>query len=148
MRRNHFQPAGSLGLLLLRISLGTIFIAHGSQKLLGAFGGQGLGATIKAFEEGLGIPPALTLLVVITEFAGGIAVVCGFLTRLAALGIASVMAVAIYMVHGANGFFLNARCVPGQGHGIEFNVALMGMALALVFMGAGSWSIDRLIWKK
>jgi putative oxidoreductase len=142
------QSAESFGLLILRISLGTIFIAHGSQKVFGAFGGQGLTATFKAFEEGLGIPPALTLLAVIAEFGGGIGVLCGFLTRLSALGIASVMAVAIYKVHAVNGFFLNILCVPGKGHGIEYNVALIGMALALVLTGAGAWSVDRLIWRK
>jgi putative oxidoreductase len=142
------QSAESFGLLLLRISLGTIFIAHGSQKLFGAFGGYGLTATFKAFEEKLGIPPILTVLAIIAEFGGGIGVLCGFLTRLSALGIASVMAVAIYKVHAVNGFFLNIECVPGKGPGIEYNVALIGMALALVFTGAGAWAIDRLIWRK
>jgi putative oxidoreductase len=142
------RSAESFGLLILRISLGTIFIAHGSQKLFGAFGGHGLTATFKAFEENLGIPPVLTLLAVIAEFGGGIGVLCGFLTRLSALGIASDMAVAMYKVHGVNGFFLNLQCVQGKGHGIEYNVALIGMALALVFTGAGSWSVDRLIWRK
>jgi putative oxidoreductase len=72
----------------------------------------------------------------------------GFLTRLSALGIASVMAMAMYKVHAVNGFFLNMPCLPDKGHGIEFNLALMGMALALVFTGGGAWSVDRLIWRK
>lgn len=138
----------SLALLLLRVPLGVIFFAHGSQKLLGLFGGHGLTATLKNFEAHLGIPPVLTLLAIVAEFGGGLGVLCGFLTRLSAAGIATTMAVAIYKVHMANGFFLNVACAPGRGHGIEFNVALLGMALALVVAGGGQWAIDRFIWKR
>jgi putative oxidoreductase len=147
MKRIFSSPTESLALLLLRLSLGSIFIAHGSQKLLGAFGGHGLTATFKAFEENLGIPPVLTMLAIIAEFGGGIGVLCGVLTRLSAFGIASDMAVAIFKVHLANGFFLNLYCLPGKGHGIEYNIALMGMALALVLSGGGKWAIDRLLWR-
>jgi len=52
----------SIALLLIRVPLGLIFAAHGSQKLLGLFGGHGLTATLKNFEAHLGIPPVLTLL--------------------------------------------------------------------------------------
>jgi putative oxidoreductase len=139
---------GSLALLVLRVPLGAIFIAHGAQKLLGVFGGHGLTATLKSFEETLGITPVLTLLAIIAEFCGGIGVLCGFLTRLSAFGITCVMAVAIYTVTGKYGFFLNASCLPGKGSGFEYNLALMGMALSLVFGGGGSWSFDRLFWRK
>ena len=138
----------SLALLVLRIPLGAIFVAHGSQKLLGVFGGQGLTATFKGFEEQLGIPPLFTLLAIIAEFGGGIGILAGLLTRLSAAGIASVMAVAIWKVHLANGFFLNAGCIPGRGHGIEYNVALIGMALSLLFSGGGKWALDRMIWRR
>ncbi len=146
--KSHDSIADSLALLMVRIPLGIIFIAHGSQKLFGAFGGSGLTATFTAFEQKLDIPPVLTLLAVIAEFGGGVAVLCGFLTRISAFGIACVMAGAIYKVTGANGFFLNISCLPGKGHGIEYNLALMGMALSLVFGGAGKWSFDRLLWRK
>lgn len=138
----------SLALLLLRLPLGAIFLAHGSQKLLGLFGGHGLTATLKNFEVHLGIPPILTLLAIIAEFGGGIGILLGFLTRLSGVGIAATMAVAIYKVHMVNGFFLNAACTPGKGHGIEFNLALLGMALTLVVAGGGQWAIDRFIWKR
>jgi putative oxidoreductase len=138
----------SLAILLLRLPLGTIFLAHGSQKLLGLFGGHGLTATLRNFEAHLGIPPILTLLAILAEFGGGIGILCGFLTRLSAAGIAATMAVAIYKVHLVNGFFMNVSCAPGRGHGIEFNVALLGMALALVVSGGGQWAIDRFIFKR
>ena len=147
MKRIFSEPAESFALLLLRLSLGSIFIAHGSQKLLGAFGGQGLTATFKAFEENLGILPAFTMLAIIAELGGGIGVLCGVLTRLSAFGIAADMAVAMFKVHLVNGFFLNSYCLPGKGHGIEYCLALLGMALTLVFSGGGKWSIDRLLWR-
>ena len=71
----------------------------------------------------------------------------GFLTRLSAAGIAAVMLVAIYKVHWMNGFFLNLACVSGRGHGIEYNIALLGMALYLVIAGGGRWCLDRLVFK-
>lgn len=135
----------SLALLLIRLPLGVIFFAHGSQKLLGLFGGPGLTSTLRNFEVHMGIPPLLTLLAIIAEFGGGLGVLCGLFTRLSACGIAVTMAVAMYKVHWINGFFLNAS---GKGDGIEFTLALFGMALALVVTGGGQWSIDRFIWKK
>jgi putative oxidoreductase len=138
----------SLSLLLLRVPLGLIFMAHGSQKLFGLFGGPGVSATLKTFEEKMGIPPILTILAMIAEFGGGLGVMVGCLTRLSAFGIGSVMVVAIYKVHLVNGFFMNWYCLPGRGHGIEYNVALLGMALSLVFTGGGRWSVDRMLWRR
>jgi putative oxidoreductase len=105
-------------------------------------------ATLKAFEEKMGIPPILTILAMIAEFGGGLGVLLGCLTRLSALGIACVMAVAIYKVHLVNGFFLNLTCQPGRGNGIEYALALFGMALSLVFSGGGRWGVDRLLWRR
>src|SRR5512135_3396158 len=127
----------SLALLLIRVPLGLIFVAHGSQKLLGLFGGQGLTATLRNFESHMGIPPILTLLAIIAEFGGGIGVLSGCLTRLSAAGIAVTMAVTMYKVTWTRAFFFTIACVPGRGQGIEYNVALLGMALALVAAGGG-----------
>ncbi len=147
MAKIGFDYTATIAPLLIRIPLGAIFLAHGSQKLLGLFGGSGLTATFATFEQKLGIPPIFTLLAIIAEFAGGIGVLTGFLTRFSAAGIASVMAVAIYKVHWANGFFMNSHCIPGRGHGIEFTLALLGMALYLSVAGGGRWCVDRLIFK-
>ena len=138
----------SMAPLLLRLPLGVIFMAHGSQKLFGLFGGQGVSATLKTFEEQMGIPPILTILAMIAEFGGGLGVLLGCLTRLSAFGIASVMVVAIYKVHLVNGFFLNLGCLPGRGQGFEYNIALLGMAFSLVLSGGGRWGVDRMIWRK
>lgn len=147
MAKGSFDATDLLAPLMLRIPLGLIFMAHGSQKLLGLFGGQGLTATFKTFELKMGIPPIFALLAIIAEFGGGFGVLTGFLTRLSAAGISAVMLVAIYKVSWVNGFFLNTYCVPGHGHGIEFNIALLGMALYLVLAGGGRWCLDRLVFR-
>lgn len=147
MARGGIELSDAIAPLLIRIPLGLIFLAHGSQKLLGLFGGSWLTSTFRIFEEKLGIPPIFTLLAIIAEFGGGIGVLTGFLTRFSAAGIASVMAVAIYKIHWSHGFFMNTNCIAGRGHGIEFTLALLGMALYLTIAGGGRWCIDRLIFK-
>jgi putative oxidoreductase len=147
MAKGSFDATDLIAPLMLRIPLGLIFMAHGSQKLLGLFGGQGLTRTFNTFEEKMGIPPIFTLLAIIAEFGGGFGILTGFLTRLSAAGISAVMLVAIYKIHWAHGFFLNINCVAGHGHGIEYNVALLGMALYLMFAGGGRWCLDRLVFR-
>ena len=147
MAKGIFDATNLLAPLMIRIPLGLIFMAHGSQKLLGLFGGQGLTATFRSFEDKMGIPPIFTLLVIIAEFGGGFGILTGFLTRLSATGIAALMLVAIYKVHLVHGFFLNISCVAGRGHGIEYNIALLGMALYLLIAGGGRWCLDRLVFR-
>lgn len=147
MAKGSFDATGLFAPLMLRIPLGLIFMAHGSQKLLGLFGGHGLTWTFTTFETKMGIPPIFTLLAIIAEFGGGFGVLTGFLTRLSAAGISAVMLVAIYKIHWAYGFFLNINCVAGRGHGIEYNIALLGMALYLMIAGGGRWCLDRLIFR-
>jgi putative oxidoreductase len=140
-----FTTSASWSLLIVRLSLGVIFFAHGAQKLFGWFGGPGLKGTIGYFQSSLNVPPALTVLAALTECFGGVAVFAGVLTRLAALGLIVVMLIAIAKVHWPHGFFLNFSLQPGKGHGFEYNFALIGMALALLVGGGGALSIDRLI---
>jgi putative oxidoreductase len=121
----------------------VIFFAHGAQKVLGWWGGPGFNGTIAAFAK-QGMPAPLTVLVMIGELLGGLGVLVGCLTRLAALGPAIVMVGAIVTVHWQNGFFMNWFNQPGRGHGIECNLAYLAMALALVLTGAGPLSIDAL----
>ncbi|MBW4053992.1 MAG: DoxX family protein [Proteobacteria bacterium] len=147
MAKGSFDATDLFAPLMLRIPLGLIFMAHGSQKLFGLFGGQGLTGTFKTFEEKMGIPPIFTLLAIIAEFGGGFGILTGFMTRLSAAGISAVMLVAIYKIHWAHGFFLNLNCVPGRGQGIEYNAALLGMALYLMIAGGGRWCLDRLVFR-
>lgn len=121
------------GVFFLRITLGTIFFMHGSQKVLGWFGGHGL-AESAAMMGKMGIPAPLAYLSIFTEFLGGILLIVGALTRVVGIALIINMAVAIAVVHFKNGFFLNGA----NGPGYEYNVALIGMALALVLTGPGA----------
>lgn len=127
-------------LVILRAALGIIFFAHGSQKLLGWFGGYGFDATLQFFQQQLGIPPALAAISILVEFFGGILLLLGLLTRVAAFLIAIVMAVALISVHLSQGFF-----IAGGNVGFEYVFALLMMALYLAINGAGRLSIDMLI---
>ena len=130
--------------LVVRLILGVIFFAHGAQKVFGWFGGRGLAQTIAGFRQ-MNIPPAATVTAACIECFGGLAMILGFLARPAALGLIVVMLVAIKKVHVRHGLFLNWSLAQGKGHGYEFNLALIAMALSILIGGAGCVSIDRLI---
>ena len=131
------------GLAVLRITLAVIFVAHGAQKLFGIWGGYGLSGTAAYFEQ-LGLRPgySLALLVGVLEFGGGIMLILGALTLFVAFALAVNMGVAIWKVHAVNGFFLNWANTPGQGHGVEYNLMLIGALVALMLSGPGAFSID------
>jgi putative oxidoreductase len=126
---------------VLRVTLALVMFPHGAQKLLGWFGGLGFERTIAAMGSGLGLPPWVTVLIMITEFFGSIALLLGVLTRLAALGIAALMVGAIAMVHAQHGFFMNWFGAQ-QGEGFEYHLLALGSALALIIGGGGALSVD------
>jgi putative oxidoreductase len=97
--------SGMVG-LILRITLAVVFFPHGAQKVVGWFGGHGFKGTMKYFTDS-GIPTVFALLAMAAEFLGPVGLAVGLLTRIAALGIACVMLVAIVRVHWPNGFFMN-----------------------------------------
>lgn len=140
-----FNTIDSWGITILRIGLGIIFVAHGGQKIFGWFGGSGFETTIHDFHQNLGISIYWAILAMIAEFFGGLGIILGCLTRVAAFGICCVMVVAIAKVHLPHGFFLNWYCLEGLGHGFEYNIALLAMAFALLFSGPGNVSIDKWI---
>ena len=139
------QTNDTWALLPIRVALGAIFIGHGGQKLFGWFGGYGPKGTIGYFQQALGVPPALTVLAMLAELFGGLGVLLGFLTRPAAAGVIAVMLVAVAKVHWGHGFFLNWELKPERGHGMEMNLALIGIALTLLIAGGGALSVDRLL---
>jgi putative oxidoreductase len=128
-----------LGLLILRLTLGTVFLAHGAQKAFGAFGGPGFtGAT--GFIGSLGFRPARfwATLAVGGELAAGLLFWLGLLTPLAGLLVLATMAVAIAKVHGPKGFFV-------QDGGFEYNLVLIITALAVTVIGPGTFSLDHVL---
>jgi putative oxidoreductase len=130
--------------LVLRILLGIVFFPHGAQKLLGWFGGNGFSATMGFFTDKMGIPAILAFLAIMAESVGAIALIAGVLTRIAALGIATNMVVAIFMVHLPYGFFMN-WFGNKQGEGFEFHILAIAIAAALIIKGGGKWSVDNVI---
>lgn len=126
---------------LLRVALGVVVFPHGAQKLLGWYGGYGYDATMGWFAS-IGVPALLGILAIAADFAGGLALIAGIGTRIAAFGIAVNMAVATALVHFQYGFFMNWSGTQ-KGEGFEFHVLAFAMAVALVIGGAGRLSIDR-----
>ncbi|GCE22650.1 DoxX family protein [Dictyobacter kobayashii] len=141
------SPMINASLLVARLALFTVFITHGSQKMLGWFGGHGFQATLTGFTQMEHIPVFFALLAIFTEFFAPLALLCGLLTRLAALGLACIMIVAVAMVHLHNGFFMN-WAGHQKGEGIEFFILSGALALALIISGAGDWSFDNLIYQR
>jgi putative oxidoreductase len=90
------------------------------------------------------IPAPLAFLVVLTEFLGPIALFLGFLTRIAAFAIGFDMLIAAILVHAHFGFFMN-WAGKQRGEGLEYDLLLWGISLALILQGAGAFSLDRLI---
>lgn len=129
----------SLAGLALRIPAGIIFMAHGAQKLFGAFGGYGLEGTGQ-WMASIGLEPGylMALAAGSAEFFGGLALLLGLLTRPAALVLAVTMIVAILSVHIGNGLFMS-------NNGYEFGLALVAISVALAIQGAGAVSVDRLL---
>ncbi|HEF4759194.1 TPA: DoxX family protein [Pseudomonas putida] len=127
------------GLTVLRIIVGIVFAAHGSQKLFGAFGGYGLAGTAQ-YMESIGLAPGYLMATLAggTEFFAGLALIIGLLVRPAALGLTFLSLVAIFSVHISNGLFM-------ANNGYEFALALLGGSIAVLIEGAGKLSADRAI---
>ena len=127
-----------------RIVLGIIFFAHGAQKMFGWYGGPGLASSMRTFTEDLHLPPTLAFLVIAGELFSGVGLIVGLFTRIAALIIALTMVGAIATVHFRFGLFLNWFGTK-EGHGIEYHLLTIALALVIVVEGAGKVSLDRLL---
>jgi putative oxidoreductase len=125
--------------VILRVPIGLILAAHGSQKLFAWFGGYGLDGTGQ-WMASVGLNPGfiMALLAGSAEFFGGVALMLGLLTRPAAAINAVTMLVALFGVHWGHGFFMDT-------HGIEYALALLSATTALVFIGGGRYSLDALV---
>lgn len=137
--------SNDVALTTLRVVLGVVFFAHGAQKMLGWFGGYGFHGTVGFFTH-MGMPAPLAVLIICTEFFGGLGLLAGLLTRIAALGIFGLMIGAIFMVHLQNGFFMNWMGTQ-KGEGFEYHLLVLAIAAALLLRGAGAFSLDRSLSK-
>jgi putative oxidoreductase len=127
---------------IIRIVLGLVFFAHGCQKMLGWFGGYGFSGTMGFFANALHIPAPFAFLAIAAEFFGGLGLIFGLLTRVAAFGVAVNMLVAIVMVHIPFGFFMNWSGAQ-KGEGFEYHLLALAMAVYLMLKGAGCLSVDQ-----
>jgi putative oxidoreductase len=128
-----------IGRLLLRLTVGSLFFGHGTQKLFGWFGGHGLDATANMFES-LGMRPGQRNAVAagFAEAGGGAGIALGLATPLSAAVLTSTMLTAVNRVHFKNGPWLT-------NGGYEYNIVLIAAVLALVEVGPGELSLDHLL---
>ena len=126
----------NLGLLILRVVVGLLFVGHGAQKLFGIWGGHGLQGTA-GFFEAIGLRPGRfhATAAGVIEFAGGALLALGLVTPFAAAALIAVMTAAVITVHGSKGLW-------STGGGYEYNLVLAAAAFALASIGAGNWSLD------
>ncbi|QYJ79829.1 DoxX family protein [Shewanella acanthi] len=134
--------APSFAPLLLRLPIGIILMAHGSQKLFGWFGGYGLEGTGQ-WMASIGLTPGylMALMAGSSEFFGGLLLIIGLLTRLSSVVLSFTMVIAILSVHIGNGLFLS-------NNGYEFGLALLAATASLVFSGAGRLAVDNIIARR
>jgi len=142
--RNLCATDDSTAAAILRLVLGLVFFAHGAQKMLGWFGGLGFSGTMGFFTGTMHIPAPLALLAIAAEFFGGLGLILGFLTRVAAFGIAVTMLVAIVTVNSAFGFFMNWYGTQ-KGEGFEYHVLVLAMTAFLMIRVAGAFSLDHVL---
>lgn len=129
------QSRVNVAVTVLRVALGVVFIAHGGQKLF-VYGIEGVSS---AFAN-LGMPAFFGPLVGVSELLGGVALIAGFLTPFVAAGLSLIMLGAIFKVHLSAGFFLP--------NGIEFAFSLLAGLVALLLLGAGTYSLDAALARK
>jgi putative oxidoreductase len=126
-------PMGSAGLLLLRLVMGLAFVFHGWPKIHNPWGWMGPDASV---------PAILQALAAVAEFGGGMALMAGLLTRLASLGIATNMCVALGMVHLPAGH----PFVSTGGPSLELPAVYLACALLLLLLGPGRLALDALLF--
>ncbi len=129
-----------IALTILRLVVGVLFFAHGAQKMLGWFGGYGFTGTMHSFTQG-GMPAPLAFLVICGEFFGGLGLIVGLLSRIAAFGITCIMLGAIFTVHLRNGLFMNWTGLQ-KGEGFEYHLLVLAITTVLMLRGSGAASID------
>jgi putative oxidoreductase len=130
----------NIGLLIIRVVIGVIFMGHGAQKLFGWFGGYGIKGTGGWFES-IGIKPgaAMALLAGLTELIGGILFTLGLLTPLAGIMIAGTMVMAIAKVHAPNGLW-------STENGYEYNLTVIAVVIGVALIGPGQYALDTFLF--
>jgi putative oxidoreductase len=121
-------------------------LPHALQKTIGAFGGYGFEATRRSFSAELGLPPAVAFLAIVLEAFGVLSLLLGFLTRLGAAAIITMMVGAVLVVHAPYGFFMNWFGMKG-GEGFEYHLLAIGLGFVSLLAGGGLASVDRALMR-
>src|ERR1700731_2116703 len=145
MFRKLMATDNDVAITILRLVLGVVFFAHGAQKLLGWFGGYGFTGTMGFFTGMMHIPAPFAVLAIAAEFFGGLGLIFGLFTRVAAFGVLCNMIVAIAMVHIRFGFWMNWTGTQ-KGEGFEYHLLLIAASAFLMIRGAGAASVDRVFF--
>jgi len=130
----------NIGLLIIRLVIGLLFVGHGAQKLFGWFGGYGLKGTGGWFES-IGMKPGVTMALFagLAELIGGVLFALGLLTPLAGIMIAGTMVMAIIKVHAPNGIWATSN-------GYEYNLTLLAVAIGIALIGPGQYALDTFLF--
>ncbi len=130
-----------IGLTILRLALGAVFVAHGAPRLLPLWESTPAPALFDTLGFSYGL--TFTLAVAALECVGGLALLAGVFTHWASLVLAIEIAAAAWTIHLPRGFFLNWTLQADTGHGVEFHLVLLAALVCLVLGGAGALSVDR-----
>jgi putative oxidoreductase len=138
-------PALDWSMLAARIALAWIFIYYGAGKLFGSFNGPGLHRTALYFSHTAHLHPGGLFAVLggVIEFAGGVALALGFLSRLAGIALFGDMVMAMITVTWATG--INSQSTPP---GYQLNLALAVLALVVALLGSGRFSVDAVMERR
>jgi putative oxidoreductase len=128
-------------LTIARFVIGIVFFAHGAQMMLGWYGGPGFSGSLRVLTVQLRLPAPLAVLAISAEFFGGLGLILGLFSRVAALGILLAMLGAIATVHYRYGLFMDWHGTQ-KGHGFEYHLIVIALALVVIVKGAGAFSID------
>ena len=141
-----FQTSDSIAALCARLTVAIVLFPHGAQKLLGWWGGFGYTNTMNYFTQTSHLPYLIGLLVILIEFFCPLLLLIGYATRLSALAIVFVMAGIIITVQ-KDYFFMNWYGSQ-KGEGMEYFILMIGLCIAIIFIGGGKYSIEGLISPK
>jgi putative oxidoreductase len=144
MKQLFFATDNSWAGLVLRLTLGLVMFPHGAQKMFGLFGGYGFRATMNYFTSTMKLPWVFSLLIISIEFFGPIGLLAGWSSRLWALLFIIIMIGAIITTNYSNGLFMNWYGTQ-KGEGYEYHLLVIGMAIALLFIGSGKFSLDGIV---
>jgi len=130
--------------LMLRLFLGIVMFPHGAQKLLGWFGGYGYTGTMQFFTNTMKLPWIIALLIIVIEFMAPVGLIFGAASRLWALLLMVIMVGAIITTNARHGFFMN-WFGNQAGEGFEYHLLVIGICLAILYLGSGRYSIDQIL---